>query len=106
MPAKGDDIDVAVNAAAESHVYLDTVLITPKGYPHPSTKTLTLQGSFSNEYFDASGMATSQPNVELLTMHLADIAKGALVTIKGIKYIVTEVQPDGGGSTLLILQFA
>lgn len=70
---------------------------------------VTLVGIFDDAYFAAQGgeveVAGSQPRIQYETAKIADApVYGETVTARGVDYTIVEVQPDGTGTSTLILE--
>lgn len=68
----------------------------------------TIQGVFSNEYYQADG-ASVYASSALPTLRTRDaqaLAQGATVTIRSVNYLVSEAKPDGYGETIHRLRLA
>ncbi|MGB0131158.1 head-tail joining protein [Chlorobium sp.] len=65
---------------------------------------------FDDEHYAASGegadISTSQPMVTCRAQDVAGIEQGDSITVDGTAYSVADVQPDGTGVMVLILQEA
>lgn len=64
-------------------------------------------GVFSNEYYqaDAGGSVPSSSSSPMLkTLNANAMAKGSVVTIRSVAYVVVEVMPSGYGETSHRLQ--
>ena len=60
---------------------------------------------FGAPYESALGVvAGTMPAMRARTVDVAGIAAGAAVTVSGVGYTVTGLEPDGAGMTLLRLQ--
>lgn len=80
---------------------------TSKKYGHPSTRSIDVSGLFDNDFLAVEGVATTAPMFECATEKLPDIARGDKITIPkvgGTTYTIINFQPDGTGSTELILE--
>jgi len=69
----------------------------------------TVKGHFENEHdpVNAGGMVEFSIQSATFTCKTSDvtgIAEGSLITINGSSYAVTDLQPDGTGVTMLILE--
>ena len=84
----------------------ETVTITPAGYPHPSSKTITLTAIFDYEYVEAGGTSGNRPTLLCRTSDIAGngISEGALVTAGGVNYEVKVPMPDSTGFMTLVLE--
>ncbi len=67
-----------------------------------------ITGIFDNEYSDASGgevdFEASQPTFLVQTADVPDVAQGDQLFVNSRYYRIVNVQPDGTGLTLLILE--
>lgn len=66
-------------------------------------------GIFDNEYFavDAGGsvpVAMQQPTFLCRTADIASVAQNDILTISGLTYRIRNIQPDGQGMTMLMLE--
>ena len=59
---------------------------------------------FDNAYVDAFGVASLAPVALLRTEDTGSAAYGATLTVAGVDYRVTAVEPDGTGMTRLRLE--
>lgn len=69
----------------------------------------SVRGHFENEHdpVNAGGMVEFSIQSATFTCKSSDvtaIAEGSLITINGSSYAVTDIQPDGTGVTMLILE--
>jgi hypothetical protein len=82
---------------------------------HGKTATVTINGSSStisvilnNEYFAIAGESVdidgTQPVATCRTSDVTNIDTSDSITIDSIAYNITNIQPDGTGITVLILQ--
>ncbi len=63
----------------------------------------TIYGVFSNEFVLVDGVETRTPTFEAIDSDLTGAAHGVEIIINGTTYVITSVQPNGEGSTQLIL---
>ena len=87
----------------------DEATYTPKGHSHPSSKTRTIQGIFSNEYIEDSGAMSSQPNFRCAHADVSDVSSGAKLTTPNdlgvdTEYKIQGYEPGGSGLIHLILE--
>lgn len=52
------------------------------------------------------GMSSSQPSVAVPSAQVPEHPVGKAITINGVDYVVAAVEPDGVGSTRLLLEVA
>ena len=82
---------------------------------HGKSATVTIDGSSStisvilnNEYFAVAGESVdidgTQPVATCRTSDVANIDTSDSITIDSVNYNITNIQPDGTGITVLILQ--
>lgn len=64
----------------------------------------SVRGLFSAPYAESFGMGGTAPVFEAETARVANVARGAVITIAGTNYHVAEIRPDGTGMTALILE--
>lgn len=65
-----------------------------------------LLGVFDHDYFSDTGgvgAQTRRAEFKIATAHAPAIATGDALTVKGMNFIITELQPDGAGMTEVIL---
>lgn len=86
-------------------------LYTPTGNQHPSSMSAEIQCNFDNEYIDLEQMIRQAPNIETHAGEVSSPAVGDKLrmfstrdTESYVDYIVREIQPDGSGVYLLILE--
>ena len=63
-----------------------------------------VEGIFDKEYGDALGVAGNSPVLRIATTAAPAVAVGSAVTISAVSYVVTAIEPDGTGMTLLRLE--
>lgn len=83
--------------------------ITGAGLPHPSSRTLEVDGIFGDAFVEVGGVETVRPMFRCSTEVLEDVTgvHNALVYVNGVTttlYKVKGVQPDGRGFTELLLE--
>jgi hypothetical protein len=61
---------------------------------------------FDAAYADALGVAGSAPVLTCASADVATVARGAPVRVRGAAFTVANIQPDGTGVTVLILERA
>ena len=82
-----------------------TGTLTPAGYPHPSSKTISVDGIFDNATIEVNDMAGVAPMFVCSTDDVADIDVGAKATINDIDYVVqSPPHHDGTGVTTIVLE--
>jgi hypothetical protein len=64
----------------------------------------SVTGVFSNSFLLVDGIETKAPTFEALDEDLTAVAHGTAITIDSVAYTVIGIQPNGEGSTLLILR--
>lgn len=104
MPAIDEDFSIYYDADDGIAV---TAEYTSKRYQHPSSQSIDVNGIFDDEFSSVEGVGTSLPMFEYESDNLPDIARGDKITIPkvgGITYTIRSFQPDGTGSTELILE--
>lgn len=89
----------------------DVMCYTPKGGPHPSSKTRQINGIFNRDYLEDSGAMSSQPVFRCTHADVSDVSSGALMTGKDdlgndINYVVQSYEPGGLGLIYLLLELA
>ncbi len=87
----------------------DEARYTPEGYPHPSSKTVTILGIHDRDYVDDSGAVSSQPNFRCASTDVSDATNGAKMTIDNehgvsVDYTIRGIEPGGLGLTYLLLE--
>lgn len=70
---------------------------------------VAVKGHFENEHdpVNAGGMvefSIQSATFQCKTSDVAAVAEGQLITISGSSYAITDIQPDGTGVTLLMLE--
>ena len=99
---------MALESAQDLLNFLDT-------NTHGKSATVTIHGSSStisvilnNEYFAIAGESVdidgTQPVATCRTSDVANIDTSDSITIDSVNYNITNIQPDGTGITVLILQ--
>lgn len=87
----------------------DEAVITDPAYPHPSSKSLTIDGILEDEYEEVNGYETTRP---MFRCNLADIEdidtiRGANIHIVGAETVLYKVRGhrvDGHGFAFLKLE--
>lgn len=69
----------------------------------------TVNGIFDNEFFEADAggfvaVATQQPRFVCKTSDVASAAEGDALIVNAVNYTIRIVQPDGTGTTTLVLE--
>ena len=77
---------------------------TSKLFAHPSSQSETVPGIFDNEYIEIEDVSSSRPVFMYESAQITSIARGDKLTINSIVYTVRDFQPDGTGSTVLVLE--
>jgi len=95
--------DLSVFFDTDDHAVM--AVYTPKGYPHPSSKSRNVDGIFDNTYYDDAGIESSVPVFTCIATDVSDVLQGANLTVKNVDYQVINARPDGTGITELQLQF-
>lgn len=100
---------MAVETATELAVFFETddfgvaATYTPSG-----GSSSTVNGIFDNEFFEAGlgevGVAFQQPRFVCRTSDLPNAAEGDAIVINTVAYTIRVVQPDGTGTTTLVLE--
>jgi hypothetical protein len=90
-----EDLSVFFNNAD----FADTVTVIATGR--------TFQGIFDAAYFDpevgAAVVDSTDPRITCKTSDLANVERGRQISIKGATYSVVSVQPDGTGTSIVML---
>ena len=100
---------MAVETATELAIFFDsdyfgvTASYTPSG-----GSASNVNGIFDNEFFEAGvgevGVAFQQPRFLCRTSDVSSAAEGDAITINSVAYTIRVVQPDGTGTTTLVLE--
>ena len=61
---------------------------------------------FDAAYADVLGVASIAPALTCASADVAHAVRGSAVTVRGVAYTVANLQPDGTGVTVLILERA
>lgn len=68
----------------------------------------TVNGIFDDEYFDevggSVGIEGSQPRFTCKLADVAAVEQGDALTVSGVSYLIVNVQKDGTGIVILILE--
>jgi hypothetical protein len=64
----------------------------------------TIYGNFENKFMAVDGVETKVPTFEALDTDLVPAAHNSTIVINTVAYTVIGIQPNGEGSTLLILR--
>lgn len=64
----------------------------------------TVNGVFDREYSAVLGLEANTPTFTCDESDVSDIAHGDTITIDGTDYTVREIQPDGTGVVVLVLE--
>lgn len=78
-------------------------------FKHGSGSAVTIRGIFDNAYYAVDtqaevDIACTQPRFQCATSSVASAAEGDKLTLDGVEYTIIDIQPDGTGVTMLILQ--
>jgi len=88
--------------------YSTDVSGTAGTYTASGASAVTINGIFGNIYFDISGGETTiegkRATFNCMTSDVSAAAHGDTLAVSGTTYTVRGVQPDGTGSTTLILE--
>lgn len=84
-------------------VFVDTDM---PGYVLATVGGVDVDAIFSNRSDSGLGITGSAPFLLLPTASAASATNGTAVTVDGVSYIVTAVEADGTGMTLLRLEAA
>ena len=100
---------MAIESDADlAEFYSTDVSGTAGTYTAAGASAVTINGIFGNIYFDISGGETSieGKNASFMcrTSDVSNAAHGDTLAVSGTTYKIRGVQPDGTGSTNLILQ--
>jgi hypothetical protein len=101
---------MTIESAADRAALFDTddfaiaVIYTPRGYPHPSSVSATINGIFDRAYVSAGGIEGYAPVLLVDDSDLFSNIKGGKVICDGDIYTIKEYQPDGTGLATLILE--
>lgn len=87
----------------------DEATYTPAGFPHPSSKTRTINGVHDKDYVEDNSIMSSQPNFRCAYADVSDVTSGALMTIPNdlgvdVDYKVQGYEPGGLGLVYLLLE--
>lgn len=87
----------------------DEAQYTPEGYPHQSSKTVTINGIHDRDYVEDSGAISSQPNFRCASADVSDASNGAKLTVDdehgvSVNYTIRGIEPGGLGLTYLLLE--
>lgn len=86
----------------------DTAEITGAGLPHPSSKTVEINGIFGDAFVEVNGVESVRPMFKCASQDLEDVVgvHNALMYVNGETtiYKVKGVQPNGRGVTELLLE--
>ena len=92
-----------INAFFDTDDFAVAATFTPDG-GSPST----VNGIFDDEYFDevggSVGIEGSQPRFTCKLDDLAAVEQGDALTVSGVAYEIVNVQKDGTGIVVLVLQ--
>jgi hypothetical protein len=66
----------------------------------------TFDAIFDHEYVEAGHFAGEKPVAHCRESDISGVSLGSTLTIGGTSYVVREIQPDGTGLALLILEAA
>jgi len=87
----------------------ELVVFTPGAvYPNRSDKTKTIKGIFDNAYYrvdgEPAGINTRESSLICRTADTEDAARNSMVEVDAGVFKVTNVEPDGTGVTVLVLE--
>lgn len=85
---------------------LDAIITDPDLSTTATIGTASVTGVFSNAFISVDGIESRQPTFEALDADLTGVAHGTAITINATAYTVAGIEPNGEGSTLLILRKA
>jgi len=87
--------------------YFGTELGTTAQVTLSGAETYYVNGIFVKEYALAEaggvGVESSNPTFLCADVNIADLSEGDTLTIDSVDYTVRDIQPDGTGQTLLML---
>lgn len=70
--------------------------------------TTTVNGIFGNDFYAAEslgvGVDGSQPQFACAESDVSGVARGQALSVSGTSYTIIDIQPDGTGWVVLILQ--
>jgi len=64
----------------------------------------TFDAIFDHEYVETNGMGSHKPVLHCLESDLSAVAIDAVASVSGTNYIVKEIQKDGTGMAMAILE--
>lgn len=83
----------------------NTVDFTPgNNYPNTTGSTVTINCIFYNEYVEIDGVTTAAIMALCESSDITGAVEGSMIEHETIKYKVMEVEPDGTGITVLLLE--
>lgn len=90
------EIESRINQAAQAHLSNAT---------GDFGNGLVVDVIFSAGYAESQGfVAGNQPTIQVMASLIPGVKKDSFVHVKGVDYTVGEVQPDGTGMVLLLLE--
>lgn len=101
---------MAIESAADRAAFFDAddlavaATYTPKGYPHPSSKSRTVNGIFDHEFVAVADIESETPVFWCVADDVTDATHGASIRVSGADYTIRGSQPDGTGMTRLVLE--
>lgn len=84
----------------------DNGMLTPKGYPHPSSKSTCIKMFVRRTYIETLNTDGVQLSAMCATSDIPDASQDdqLLDSDSKIEYLVKEIQPNNNGTTELILE--
>lgn len=101
---------MAVESAADLAAFFDSddfgvaATYTPNGYPHPSSKSRTVNGIFDREFAVVGDVESFAPVFLCAGSDVSDVTHGASLRVEEDDYKVRGIEPDGTGMTRLVLE--
>lgn len=77
---------------------------TEKAYPHPSSKSVTIYGTYDNLYDEVNSVESGQPVFTCFAEDVPHVLHGDKITRDNINYAVSGIQPAGTSEVTLVLE--
>lgn len=79
--------------------WADAIIYTPAG-----GDPVTINAIFDHAYVEVLGVEAERPVIHFKIADIPDIAHSDAITIGSVNYLIVEVQPDGTGVSVAVLE--
>jgi len=108
MPSKGQDLDALTASTVMEHLSNAVGVFTPKGFPHPCSKSVEISVIFESQYVEIGETAGFKPTAEgeSAAFDAAGIGFESTFNVKGQSQVYKIIAPQSGGAgvTLMVLE--